>query len=452
MTRLLTSSERRYVDRVLRTDKRLVVIALVTLATTLVPILGLGWAAFREGSPGAVGISIALAILWLPAFFYIRRRLEPVMIDGQAQRIIGEYQTSERSVGETTVTVHYLGGYVATLPEHWLKLVHRGQQLETEVFEVPQKGIDAAYFGTEKRAIVLSVGRGLSIENEVPLGLLHLPSFPRWADQILLGGFFIVFLALTLLFRRDVEWSLQRVASSPRHYDSVAAFAAMPLPTGTYVDIAAATLISASEDGGRRAYYICDLLAQERTSLGRLAEVELARLELARSLVSNLGQEWERDRAAAEKDRKPAENLVREMQEVFQRHQDGLARVDWRDRSEADPGPHSLPPAPQFEDSEGLPYAPLDQVFLRGLGRVDGWSGFYGGLLDEGGRKVPVIHLSALTGWIRWVGLIVAPLLVTGLGLAVSLLKSFRDRRIRKRIVDLQPASSAFAGGPSKRE
>src|SRR5688572_24189558 len=101
MSRVLTPGERQYVRKVLGTDRRLIIIGLVTVAATLVPITGLVWVGVREGRLAIVGISLVMAAVCAAVIVYISRRVKRLALDGQVQRVTGDLRTSEVSVGES---------------------------------------------------------------------------------------------------------------------------------------------------------------------------------------------------------------------------------------------------------------------------------------------------------------------------------------------------------------
>lgn len=247
--RSLTPNEARYLRSVARGVSGLLLAALAILLVGAVGSIAVGsWVMWRD-SGSTVGMVLLMSftnLLMIPLIVYVVRRLRRPWAGREVQRISGTFETKRWDLGEASFDVHSIDGHSIFVPDHWRGYLEQAQAVTAEVCFDSVRGLDAAVYGS-RTGFVLSVDGRLSVDREVPQGLLS----TRESPLIVLAMAFVATASVGITFvglagSDDTALLIRhwRGRGGTQVFDSVRALAQARPPERTHVEIARATLLT----------------------------------------------------------------------------------------------------------------------------------------------------------------------------------------------------------------
>jgi hypothetical protein len=270
MQRTPTANEFRYVRSFLRDRRNVVAAAFLLIAAAIVLLnvifLWLYFADPRSSAGVAAGLLIA-DLMFSPIIFMLGRRLVVDRPTPLVERLSGPFERKEFGFGDGSIDVHSVGGTTVLMPRHWLRHLREGEQLEVEVCFVPARGIDKLAYG-ERAGILISVGERLSVDREVPLGLLSLTAYPFMLVG-LVGFIGFLCLVFALVLSDDTARLIRhwRGRDGTIAFEDTCAFVAGHPPDDAHVQIQHANLIHGPLGAEFPDHWLIDADGSDRTAV-----------------------------------------------------------------------------------------------------------------------------------------------------------------------------------------
>jgi hypothetical protein len=201
--RQLTENEKNYVGRMQKSFRFAYRILFVfILAIELAACAGLVACIFSHSVPFPVCIVIVVGMaLIAPLLFIVHSNTKTPKKPLAAVRINGVFRSEQIRTSKSSITILYLGNQQIDVPQHWRKLLTEGQEYVAEGVAgvlgdlTPEQMLSSA----DTRYCILRIGDTLSIDKEVPLGLLKI----RFPVNLIIAGVLLPIVAIPYLSEKE---------------------------------------------------------------------------------------------------------------------------------------------------------------------------------------------------------------------------------------------------------